>query len=146
ADTLIKGPVKFTGKLPIPAGDFQRLKTLAFRTPKEYGKSLADLHPKIDADISGQSPGNLFDKNRQTEVALPSGTKAAVTVSVDSAFTARSLTIHPARRNMGFDVTLEAMRNGAFEPIKSFRLDRTNNALNVGFEPYAPVVVSFDAI
>src|SRR5690606_15397545 len=47
---------------------------------------------------------------------------------------------------MGFDVTLEAMRNGAFEPIKSFRLDRTNNALNVGFEPYAPVVVSFDAI
>ncbi|PPL03671.1 glycosyl hydrolase [Parapedobacter indicus] len=146
ADTLIKGPLKFMGKLPIPAGDFQRLKTLAFRVPKEYGKSLADLHPKIGADFGGQSLENLVDKDRQTEVALPSGTKSAITASVDSAFIARSLTIHPARRNMGFDVTLEAMRNGAFEPIKSFRLDRTNNALNVGFEPYAPVVVSFDAI
>jgi len=145
ADTLVKGPAKFTGRLPTPSGDFQRLKTLAFRTPKDYGKSLADLHPNATADFAGQPLGNLFDKDRHTEVALPSA-KSMVTVSVDSLFTARSLTIYPARRNMGFDVTLEAMRNGAFEPVKSFRLDRTNNALNVGFEPYAPVVVSFDAV
>jgi len=145
ADTLVKGPAKFTGRLSAPSGDFQRLKTLAFKTPKDYGKSLADIHPQATADFAGQSLENLFDKNQQTEVALPSGTKSTVTVSVADAFTARSLTVRPARRNMGFDVTLEAMKNGAFEPIKSFRLDRTNNALNVGFEPFAPVVVSFDA-
>lgn len=146
ADTLVSGPAKFTGRLAVPSGDFQRLKTLAFKTPKEYGRSLADLHPTIHADFAGQSFGNLVDKDQQTEVVLPSNTKSTVTVSVTDAFTARSLTIHPAHRNMGFDVTLEAMKNGTFETIKSFRLDRTNNALNVGFEPYASVTVSFDAV
>ncbi len=146
ADTLVKGPMKFAGKLPIPLGDFQRLKTLAFRTPKEYGRSLADYRPRVSADFAGQPLGNLFDGNRQTVVALPPGKKSTVTATIDTGFTARSLTIHPARRNMAFDVTLEAMKDGAFVPIKSVRLDRTNNALNVGFEPYAPVVVSFDAI
>lgn len=145
-DTVVAGPARFAGKLRSPSGDFQRLKTLAFKTPKEYGKSFADLRPKVDADFEGQPLGNLFDKNRHTEVVLPSGATSTVSASADSLFTARSLAIYPAQRNMGFDVTLEAMENGTFEPIKSFRLDRTNNALNVGFEPYAPVVVSFDAV
>lgn len=145
-DTVVTGPARFAGKLRSPSGDFQRLKTLAFKTPKEYGKSLADLRPQVDADFGGQPLGNLFDKNHHTEVVLPSGTTSTVSASTDSLFTARSLAIYPAQRNMGFDVTLEAMKNGVFEPIKSFRLDRTNNALNVGFEPYAPVVVSFDAV
>ena len=145
-DTLVKGPATFTGTLSVSAGDFQRLKTLAFKTPKEFSVGLADFHPAIQADFGGQTLMNLMDNDKQTEVKLPTDKKSILTATVDSAFTARSLTIYPAQRNMGFDVTLEALKNGVFEPIKSFRLDRTNNALNVGFERYAPVVVSFEAI
>lgn len=145
ADTVVSGPATFTGKLPVPSGDFQPVKTLAFRTPDGAGVGLADFRPTIEADFAGQPLTNLMDKDKQTEVKLPAGKKSVLTASVDNNFTARSLTIYPARRNMGFEVTLQALKNGVFESIKSFRLNRTNNALNVGFEPYAPVVVSFEA-
>jgi len=144
-DTVVKGPLVFSGGLPAPSGAFQPLKTLAFPISSDFAVSIADRHPKVQGTIEGQILRNLFDGDRGTEVALPDNA-SAITVSVDSAFTARSMTIHPAARNMGFNVTLEAMQNGVFEPIKSFRLDRTNNALNVGFEPFAPVVVSFAAV
>src|SRR5690606_2931896 len=127
-DTVVKGPLVFSGGLPAPSGAFQPLKTLAFPISSDFAVSIADRHPKVQGTIEGQILRNLFDGDRGTEVALPDNA-SAITVSVDSAFTARSMTIYPATRNMGFNVTLEAMQNGVFEPIKSFRLDRTNNAL-----------------
>ncbi|GGG75327.1 hypothetical protein GCM10007415_03730 [Parapedobacter pyrenivorans] len=146
ADTMVAGPSQFKGVLPSPEGDFQRLKVLAFKAPKDYGVDLVDLNPKVESTVSGQPLGNLMDGNRHSEVRLPAKAVSTFTLSTASAFTARSLAIYPSSRNMGFNVSLEAMHKGVFQPVKSFRLDRTNNALNVGFEQFAPVVVSFEAV
>ena len=35
--------------------------------------------------------------------------------------------------------------NGEYRNLSEFELNRSNPALNVGFDPYAPVVVSFPA-
>src|SRR5690606_9287515 len=144
ADTLLEGGQPFNGVLPVPQGDFQRVNVLAFRVPEGYGSTLADLSPKIQAG-NGQSPANLMDNNRATEVKVAGGRASTFTFSVDEPFTARSLTVIPAQRNMGFSVTLEVEDGGAFRRVRSFDLDRTNNMLSVGFEQYAPVSVSFEA-
>lgn len=144
ADTLVSGPLAFNGVLPAPQGDFQRVNVLAFRVPEGYGSTLADLSPKIQAG-NGQSPANLMDNNRATEVKVAGGQSSTFTFSVDEPFTTRSLTVIPAQRNMGFSVTLEVEDGGAFRRVRSFDLDRTNNMLSVGFEQYAPVSVSFEA-
>src|SRR5690606_36327987 len=103
-----------------------------------------DLNPKIHGG-DGESPANLMDNNRATEVRVAGGQSTAFTFSVDEPFTARSLTVIPAQRNMGFSVTLEVEDEGAFRRVRSFDIDRTNNMLSVGFEQYAPVSVSFEA-
>src|SRR5690606_37146831 len=36
--------------------------------------------------------------------------------------------------------------NGTYREVKQFRVDRSNNALNVGFAQFAPVIISFEAI
>src|SRR5690606_27361730 len=72
--------------------------------------------------------------------------ESMVKFSVDTFFTARSLTLYPAQRDMSLDVALAVERNGGFRLVESFRVARSNNSLNVGFDPYAPVVVSFEAV
>lgn len=146
SDTLVSGPSPFKGMLPKPGGDFQPLKVLAFKAAKDYGVGLADFNPKVESTVNGQPLGNLIDGDRNTEVRLPANAASTFTLSTDSAFTARSLTVYPSARNMGFDISLEVMQNSAFQSVKSFRVDRTNNARNVGFEQFAPVIVSFEAV
>ncbi|MEC3878466.1 glycosyl hydrolase [Parapedobacter sp. 10938] len=144
ADTLLEGGKSFDGVLPAPEGDFQRVDVLAFRVPKGYGASLADFNPNIQS-TDGQSLANLMDNSRSTEVKVAGGKSTTFTFSVDEPFTARSLTVVPAQRNMGVGVTLEVEENGTFRTVRSFDIDRTNNMLSVGFEQYAPVSVSFEA-
>ena len=39
-------------------------------------------------------------------------------------------------------VRLLADKGGGLDPVRSFELSRINAAMNVGFEPYAPVVIT----
>jgi len=138
------GPVSV--QLPKPKGDFQDVKVLAFRVPKEYKRSYTDLKPSISAIPSITGIANIMDNNEQTEVELEAGKTSAITMTSAAAFTARSLTIFPSKRNMSLDIKLEALENGSYKEIKQFKVDRSNNRLHVGFQPFAPVVVSFDAV
>ncbi|MBO9592969.1 MAG: glycoside hydrolase family 2 [Niabella sp.] len=145
-DTLVKGGGRFQARLPVPDKDFQPVQVLAFRAPKDYGLTIAALHPRLQSNLKNQELQHIFDKNVNTEVALSKDNVNEITITAGKAFTARSLTVHPGKRNMSFDVVLEAVKNDRFVPVKSFRLDRNNNNLNVGFEQFAPVTVSFDAV
>src|SRR3546814_21191573 len=44
---------------------------------------------------------------------------------------------------MTFNLLLESGENGDYQEVKRFQVNRSNNALHVGFVQYAPVVVSF---
>ncbi len=143
-DTLVTGPGRFHAALATPPGDFQPVGVTAFRAPKDYGVTLAGYRPTIGGTLTGQPVGQVMDGDRETEVRLPQGTRTELTFSVDEPFAARSLTVYPAQRNMACDVVLEVQRDTGFHRVKAFRLDRSNNSLNVGFERFAPVTVSFD--
>ncbi|MCF3108994.1 glycoside hydrolase family 2 [Niabella sp. CC-SYL272] len=145
-DTLVKGGGRFQAKLTAPDKDFQPVHVLAFRAPKDYGSTITALHPRIESNLQGPVLQNLIDNDVNTEVALAKDKLNELTITAAQTFTARSVTLYPAKRNMSFDVVLEAKKGNRFVPVKSFRLDRSNNNLNVGFEPFAPVTVSFEAV
>src|SRR3546814_10153797 len=85
----------------------------------------------------------LIDNHTGTVVSLPSGTKTVITLNVPESYTARSLTVYPAKTNMTFNLLLESGENGDYQEVKRFQVNRSNNAIHVGFVPYATVVVSF---
>jgi len=146
SETVVKGPQKVTQQLERPTGDFQDVQVIAFSAPKDYTRTLAALSPKLSAVPTIPALSHLMDTNKETEVSLPAQQAVQINLSTPEDFTARSLTLYPAKRNMQLDVKLEALVNGDYKEIKQFKVDRKNNELNVGFEPYAPVIVSFDAV
>ncbi|SDC05670.1 glycosyl hydrolase [Niabella drilacis] len=145
-DTLVTGGRRFQAQLRVPDKDFQPVQVLAFRAPKDYGLTITAAGSKFQSNLKSPALQNIFDKDVNTEVALEKGQTNEITITTDKAFTARSFTVYPGRRNMAFDVVLEARKGNDFVPVRAFRLDRSNNNLNVGFEPFAPVTVSFDAV
>lgn len=65
----------------------------------------------------------------------------------DKSATLRSLKIEPLPKPIQGKVTVYRIaENGTKEQITSVEVNRTNAALNVGFEPYAPIVASFPAV
>lgn len=143
ADTLVVGETTFNSKVGNYPVNLQLGNVLAFKVPKEYHLTLANNKPQISGDLN-DSLGLLTDKQYNQPILLPSGRQSEVVFSLDKQFSARSLTIHPHHNPAAFNVTLEAKLNGQFVAVESFRIDRTNPAVNVGFEPYAPATVSFD--
>lgn len=145
SETKVQGPQQIRQALSAPSGSFQDVRVMAFRAPQGHGASIADRHPEIISQPNHASALHAVDANPKTEWLLSDGDNK-LTFRLDSNFTARSLAIYPARRNMKMDLLLEQEQDGRFQPVKSFSLDRSNNEINVGFEPYAPVIVSFNAV
>lgn len=66
----------------------------------------------------------------------------AIDFRTDQPFTLRSLQIFPARQPIQTNARLLVKENGGYRMLSEFKIDRFNANLNVGFDPYAPVVIS----
>ncbi|SEN76568.1 alpha-L-rhamnosidase [bacterium A37T11] len=142
-EQVFKGPLTIHQKLAKPAGDFQDERVIAFKAPRTYQSKLSDLKPRISASPQAAGAQAAMDGNINTVFQLSKTPEQTLTFQTDSDYQAESLTIYPAHTNLRMDVTLEAEIQGHYQAIKTFTVDRSNNAINVGFAPYAPVVVSF---
>lgn len=145
-ETLLKGGQKVSKKLSKPSGEFQDVRVIAFRAPKDYANSLVDQSPKISSKPSLVALSKLIDKNKETEVRIPENQASVLTLSSPEEYIARSLTVYPSKRNMRMDIKFEVLLDAGYQEVKKFTLDRSNNELNVGFEQFAPVTISFDAV
>jgi hypothetical protein len=122
SERRVKGPQKFSEKLEQPAKDFQDVKVVAWPVPAEGAASPVDV---LRAEL------RLTQPETSLNITLPQ--KTAV----------RSLVIYPAHRPIHAECELQVKDGDNYRPVKKFTVNRTNAALNVGFEPYAPVAVSF---
>lgn len=117
----LRGPQKFSGKLPKPEGVFQDVAVLAFPAPKDDADSAAALGAKI------------------------SNGSGVVSIELPQPFTARSLTVTPSGP-VSVAAELQASEDGkTFRSIRKFSIDRHNLGVEVGPTPLAPVVVAFPA-
>jgi hypothetical protein len=117
-ETAVKGPQKFSGKLPAPQEGFQPLTIQAFPAPAGDA-AVATITSRTADVIDFQMPENS---------------------------SARSLTVRPTAP-INAAAELQASADGTnFRTVRRFQIARHNQMLGVGPLPLAPVVISFPAI
>jgi hypothetical protein len=115
----VSGPMKFKRQLPAVGKDAQDVAVIAYK----------DIEPTCHFTARQ-------DLCKASVIDLVSPLSATV----------RSLTIKTVQRPCKTDAELLVKENGKFRSIRKFNIDRSNPALNVGFDPYAPIVISIDEV
>jgi hypothetical protein len=120
--TLISGGHKTNILLEKPVGDFEDVKVIAYPLIEEKKIRLTSSTPKISSE---------------KEIILD--------FTAIEPFTLRSLKIY-ASQSINNPAKIQVKENGEYKTLAEFQIDRYNAALRVGFDPYAPIVVSVAAV
>lgn len=141
----VGGSQKLDVQLDTPGADFQDVKLIAYRRPKQSGMDISSARPGIVALPAVENTAFLVDGKEETIVNVPASDKFTLDISTAEPFTARSLVIYPAHRGLNLHAELQVSDSTGFKTIKSFEINRSNDNLNVGFKPYGPIAISFPA-
>ncbi|MDR1201142.1 MAG: glycoside hydrolase family 2 [Tannerellaceae bacterium] len=126
-----RGPATFTARLPQPAETFEDVKVIAYPAPAEE-----------HVPFARGNPPEVFDGDRNKGIDLPQGKEVCINLTAPDDFTARSLTVYPTHAEIKADFELQAKIGDAFQTIATFTIDWHHLQLIVGFQPYAPVVIT----
>lgn len=146
ASTAVRGGQKVDIILNKPSGDFQDVKVIAYPAIK----SVSLLSPEkthITASEPLKDIKNLIDGKKETVTVLANTSEKDKSITIDfkmeEPVTVRSLKIYASDKQIDSPAKVEAIGSeGRYSVLKEFVIDRYNPQLNVGFDPYAPVVVS----
>ncbi len=139
----VKGPQQLNVRLEKPAGDFQDVRVIAYRTPFHSGPV---KNIKINTDIALKNPGNMADQDNNTSTAFEGAKNAVIDLVLPVSTEIRGMIVYPLHKRLTAHAELQAKTGGSYQTIKRFVIDRSNDNLNVGFDPYGPVAISFPAI
>ena len=123
----VTGPQRQGPLLPKPVFDggksdeYQDVAVLAYPLPAGAGETLASNGP----------------------LEVQDGKPFTVELTAPKPFTARSLVVTLKEAPVSGSIELAAEVDGVFKPVVSSGFARNNKALNVGFIPFAPVVLTF---
>ena len=117
ADTIVTGPKRMQLVLPSVGKDEQDVCVIAYPSP---GKAVAE---------------------KSWTINKKSGQPASSVLIFDGEETIRTL-IYQANTPFKTTAKLWVKKGGQEKLVRQFTIDRSNPALNVGFIPYAPVVIS----
>ena len=142
----VKGPLKISQKLVKPIDIFQDVKVIAYPVPKDDQLVLNNKNGTVTTFPKLADIATITDGNKSTGITLPKGDKFIIDFTSKKPFTARSLSIRPTEKPMLAKVQFQVKSsNEKYRNLSEFEINRSNPALNVGFDPYAPVVISFPA-
>lgn len=116
SETMVQGPVMFKAPLPQAGKQAQDVRVIAY--------------PSKDTGYS--KTWNVEKKN---------GEKLVLEMPLGNTETIRSFS-YTAQSPIKTTAELYVKDGGSFRLLKKIEIDRSNPALNVGFKPYAPVVIS----
>ena len=144
--TRVRGPAMFSQKLEKPTDFFQDVKLIAYPVPKDEQLILNNQSGIITSvpEVAGLS--DICDGDIRTGIVFPAEQEFKINFEADEAFTARSLSIHTLEVPIMATALFQfATTSGEYHTLSEFQINRSNPLLVVGFEPYAPVVLSFPA-
>lgn len=142
SETKVSGPVHFKNKLTNPNADFQLVRVIAYKDPSESEKAYRDLHPRITSDPKIENIAAIFDGDSKTEIAILQNKILTVDFETQGVATIRSLTIKASEKPTKAKGELLVKEGNSFRSLKTFEINRSNSSLNVGFDPFAPIVLS----
>jgi hypothetical protein len=144
SETRITGPQKVSIPLAKPAEIFQDVRVIAYPAPKDDQLIWTPALGKVNSTPRITGLDQLFDQDPLTGVSLPAGSEWVIEMEASAPFTARSLCLRTTHHPIQSPTELLARTpSGEFRTLAQFNINRSNPALNVGFDPYAPVVISF---
>ncbi|MBC7653724.1 MAG: glycoside hydrolase family 2 [Oligoflexus sp.] len=144
-ETFIKGGKKVSMILSKPEGDFQDVRVIAYKAPKNYDQNINTLKPNLVTSTPIVDIDKVLDNDKNTEVLIPATTEFTIDFVTNGDYTARSLVIYPAHKEAMANAEIQIKEKDGYKTIKTFKIDRSRANLNVGFDPYGPVAVSFPA-
>lgn len=127
-------------KLPVPGKDFQDIAVLAIPA--------APAPPKwnVTSAVTVTGLRNLSDDNIATTVQLPDSIHQwQLSLQSDALRTVRTLVLQGGQHAFYAKGRLEANTAKGYQVVAHFEYDRSNPADNVGFQPWAPVVIALSA-
>lgn len=145
--TEIKGGKEVTIILPKPDKDFQDVKVIAFPTVNSHAMRMTNANTTIKSipilkNLSALIDGNCTDQG----IVFDKRTKfATIDYHTDQPFLLRSLKLYVDHKAINAKARLLVKKGGAYFTLAEFDVDRFNSELNVGFKPYAPIVISVPA-
>lgn len=143
----VKGPKKMKFRLDKPVALFQDVKVIAYPMPKNYRKIFNNNTGEVISTPKLKDLFKLVDKDANTGIRITLNDDFYIDFNSEIPFTSRSISITPLCLPINNQAILQAKKpDGTYQTISEFKIDRFNSALNVGFDPYAPVVISFPAI
>ena len=146
SELRVKGPQKLEKKLEKPVDLFQDVKVLAYPVPKGDQQILNSLNGKILSIPEVSNLSLITDGLKKTGVSFPEGGEFTVDLEAITPFTARSLSVRSTEKPMHVKCQLLVKEtDGKYRLLSEFDLNRSNPALNVGFDPFAPATISFPA-
>lgn len=145
SETSVKGPRNLSIKLDKPGSEFQDVRVIAFKAPQNYGSTIADFNPRLSASQMIKNLDKIIDGDHDAAVSLPASASLAIDIETKKDFTARSFIIYPAHQKLRANAEIQIKENNTYRVIKNFQINRSNDNLNVGFNPYGPVAVSIPA-
>ncbi|ALL07925.1 glycoside hydrolase family 2 [Pedobacter sp. PACM 27299] len=146
SEQRLKGGQKISTQLVKPDPQFQDVKVIAFKAPLDYGIYLSALKPTVKTSIPISAATALVDGDRSNPVKIPAQQSIHIDVAVEHNFLARSLVIYPAHFALKAHAELQVKDGAHYRTLKTFEMDRSNPSLNVGFDPYGPISVSFPEV
>ncbi|MDR3340580.1 MAG: glycoside hydrolase family 2, partial [Candidatus Symbiothrix sp.] len=138
SEVRVKGPQKFSQKLKQPTAHFQDVKVVAWPVDAKQEENLLENAQIRISPVAGKV--NITDGLSELPIAQP---ETILDINLPEPATARSLVVYPAHRPLSTECELQAKEGNDYRTIRTFSINRTNSTLKVGFEPYAPVAVSF---
>lgn len=146
SDLTVKGPQKITVKLEKPKDDFQDVKVIAYPSLSSKQFVLNSSNARISVSPTLKQMEKMFDGDCLSDVRLPQNVDYSIDIKTQKEFTARSLTIYPSHSNINAAFELQAKEGNAYRTISQFVIDWHHLAVIVGFQPFAPVVMTLDEV
>jgi len=162
-DTVVEGNIRFSGKLPIsdsievdldatgglkPNGKlipkdsvFEDVKVLAVQLPDNY-RVAEDIRDDENATVTYSQSLIIQPWESKLLYKIPRRTQGQIDIHYSQPQKVRTLELVPDYL-MFLQGEFQVMQNGDYKTIKSFKYDFTQTMLNVGWNPLAPLVLTF---
>lgn len=144
SEIKVKGPLKLQTKIKKPDEDFQDVKVIAYPTYIDGEETLNMQNANINFDTSLGDLEKMFDGDKSSDIKLAQNVNYYIELKTEKDFTARSLIVYPSHNNINAVVELQAKKNGSYRTISNFIIDWHNLGNIVGFQPFAPTVITIE--
>lgn len=143
-ELTVEGPTQLEQSLEQPTEWFQDVKVIAFPSRSNENGKLGSHNAVIGSAPLVEGLHKIVDGDKSTGITFPNRDEFRLSFKTESPFTARSLTVQITESPVHARAILQTIgENGTVKTISEFEINRSNTALNVGFDPYAPVTISF---